>query len=267
MKALHFTPEITDELVRVHEQYLVPAVYAQWAARVVDIAEIEHGHHVLDVACGTGSLARAALFETGLSGKVVGLDISKKMLESAHRQSRQIDWQLGDATSLPFEKNRFDRVMCQFSLMFIANRVAAIKEMLRVCKPGGLVVLAIWGPLQRGGAYDVLINMIEEYSGSHAAMKISSPWKLGKPGVMDALLLSTGVDEYECHERVGQAAYPSMRAFVEAHLRLADEYDKLNENAVQEIMANAATRLHSFLAPNGQLITHLDANIFTVKAS
>lgn len=265
MSTLHYTPEISDELVRLHEQYLVPAIFAQWANRVAEIAEIDVGCHVLDVACGTGSLARAAQLETGLSGKVTGLDNNEKMLESAREKFKGIEWQLGDATAMPFEKNRFDRVMCQFALMFITNRVAAIKEMLRVCKPDGLVVLATWGPLHQGGAYDALINLVNKFIGSNAALKLSSPWALGKPGVMDALLLTSGVNEYECHQRVGNASYPSMRAFIETHLRLAGEFDSLNEQSVQEIFSAADMKLRPFLAHGGQLIAQLNANIFTVK--
>jgi len=267
MSLTQFTPEITDDLVRTHEQYLVPAIYAQWANRVAEIAEIERGQHVLDVACGTGTLARAAQLETGLTGKVIGLDSNQKMLESAHVKSRGIEWQLGDATAMPFVKNRFDRVICQFALMFIANRVAAIKEMLRVCKPGGLVVLATWGPLQRGGAYDALINLVKSYSGAHAAMKLSSPWALGNPGVMDALLLTSGINEYECHQREGQARYPSLRSFIETHLRLAGEFDNLTEQAFQEILNAADKELHPFLAPGGQLVAQLNSNIFTIKVT
>jgi SAM-dependent methyltransferase len=265
MTTPHFAPEISDELVKMHEQYLVPAIYAQWANRVADIAEIDLGHHVLDVACGTGTLARAAQLETGLSGKITGLDSNEKMLASAQAHSRGIEWQLGDATKMPFEKNRFDRVMCQFALMFIANRVSVIKEMLRVCKPDGLVVLATWGPLHMGGAYDALINLIRKNLGSHAALKLSSPWSLGKPGVMDALLLTSGVNEYECHQRVGQASYPSMRAFIETHLRLAGEWDDLNDHRLEEIFSAADRHLRPFLAPGGQLVAHLNSNIFTVK--
>lgn len=265
MVTLHFTPEISDELVNMHEQYLVPAIYAQWASRVAEIAEIDLGHHVLDVACGTGTLARAIQMETGLTGKIIGLDTNEKMLASAQAHSRGIEWQLGDATAMPFEKNRFDRVMCQFALMFIGNRVAAIKEMLRVCKPEGLVVVATWGPLHRGGAYDVLIKLVKRYLGSNAALKLSSPWALGKPGAMDTLLLSSGVNEYECHQRVGQASYPSVRAFVEAHLRMAGEFDNLSEQSIEEIYSVANRELHPFLAAGGQLIAQLNANIFTVK--
>ena len=267
MSIPHFAPEITDELVRAHEQYLVPAVYAQWAVKVIELAEIELGQHVLDVACGTGTLARAAHLETGLAGKVVGLDKSEKMLESAQRRSRSIDWHLGDATALPFERGRFDRVLSQFSLMFISNRVAAIKEMLRVCKPGGLVVVAIWGELQPGGAYDELIKVTAKVSGSRAAKRLSSAWALGQPGAMDSLLLSAGIDEYECHERFGQASYPSMRAFAEAHLRLSGEFDKLSENAFQQFVTTAELRLRPFLVPSGQLVARLNAKIFRFRAS
>ena len=265
MASLHFSPDITDDLVRIHEQYLVPAIYAQWAYRVADIAEVEIGHDVLDVACGTGTLARAVRLETGLSGKIIGLDISEKMLESAHRHSQGIDWQLGDATEMPFVKNRFDRVMCQFSLMFISNRVAAIKEMLRVCKPDGLVIAATWGALPPGGAYHALIKLVGKLFGAHAAAKMSSPWALGKPGVLDALLLSSSINEYECHERFGKASYPSIRAFVESHMRLAGEFDNLDADSLQQLWDAANMQLRPFVGPGGQLIAQLNANIFVIK--
>ena len=265
MTTQHFTPDITDNFVRMHEQYLVPAIYAQWAHRVAEIADIDLGQQVLDVACGTGTLARAVQLETGLSGKVTGLDTSEKMLKSAERQSRGIEWYQGDATALPFRNDQFDRVMCQFSLMFIANRVAAIKEMLRVCKPNGMVILATWGQVDRSGAYGTMIDLVRKYAGAHAGMKLSLLWSLGKPGIMDALLLTTNISEYECHEREGQARFPSMKSFIDTHLRLAGEFDNLSEETYQEILAAADIELHPFLTPGGQLIAHLGANIFVVK--
>ena len=261
----HFSPEITDDFVKMHEDFLVPAIYAQWAHRVAEIAEIDLGHNILDVACGTGSLARAALLEAGLTGKVTGLDASEKMLASARQHSRKIEWQHGDAEALPFEKNQFDRVMCQFSLMFIANRVAAIKEMLRVCKPDGLVVVAIWAPMNHSKAYCALVKLIQKYAGTHAALKLSSPWKLGAPGVMDALLLSSGVNEYECHQRVGLVRFPSMEAFIETHLRMVGEFHKLDQQTYQKMLSAADTDLHEYVVPGGQLVAQLDANVFTIS--
>ena len=265
MTEQHFTPEITDDLVKMHEEHLVPAIYAQWAHRVVELAEVDLGHNVLDVACGTGSLARAARQEVGFSGKVTGLDSSEKMLDSANRNSRGIIWQHGDAEDLPFKRDQFDRVLCQFSLMFIANRVHAIKEMLRVCKPDGLVVLAVWAPIDHCRAYTTLIRLVDKYLGAHAAFKLSAPWSLGRPGVVDSLLLSAGVNEYECHERVGQARFPSMKSFIDTHLHLVGELENMDVDVYQKILSAADIELHQFLLPNGQLVAQLDANIFIVS--
>jgi ubiquinone/menaquinone biosynthesis C-methylase UbiE len=265
MKDPHFTPEITDDFVKMHEDFLVPAIYAQWAHRVAEIAKIDLGHHVLDVACGTGVLARAALLEAGLTGKVTGLDASEKMLESANKHSRKIEWRHGDAEALPFEENQFDRVMCQFSLMFIANRVSAIKEMLRVCKPDGLVVVAIWAPMEHSKAYCTLNRLVQKHAGAHAAFKLSSPWKLGAPGVMDALLLSSGVNEYECHQRVGLVRFPSIESFIESHLRMVGEFHQFDKEAYRQLLIAADSDLHEFLVPGGQIVAQLDANIFIIN--
>lgn len=261
----HFVPEITDNFVEAHEQYLVPAIYAQWAYRIAELAEIDLGSRVLDVACGTGVLARAAQLETGLTGKVTGLDFSAKMLEVARQHSKVIEWQQGDAMAMPFDKNQFDRVLCQFALMFIENRVGAIREMLRVCRPNGLVVLAVWSRLEPGGAYGRLIRLVEKHAGVQTAENMASPWSLGVPGVMDALLLSSGVLEYECHERKGQARYPSKQAFIDSHLQLAGALDGMDRECYRNILSDADTELSSFISPGGQIIAHLDANVFLVQ--
>jgi SAM-dependent methyltransferase len=260
-----FSPEITDDFVRLHEELLVPAIYGQWAHRVAATSEIDLGHHVLDVACGTGSLTKAAQLETGLSGRVVGLDSSEKMLAVAEKKSRGITWQLGDAEALPFESNEFDRVICQFSLMFLPNRVAAIKEMLRVCKPDGLVVIAVWAQLDRSKAYSALIKLVRKYVGSRAALNLSAPWSLGVPGVMDRMLLATDINEYICHERLGVSCFPSLESFIKTHLILADELDKLDQETYQKLLSAADVELRPYLVNGGQLVAQLDANIYTVS--
>jgi ubiquinone/menaquinone biosynthesis C-methylase UbiE len=249
----------------MHETYLVPAIYAQWAHWLVDLAKIELGHDMLDVCCGTGVLARAAKLEAGPSGQVTGLDPSEKMLESARRKSEGIDWKQGEVDALPFENNQFDRVMCQFSLMFIPCRIATIKEMLRVCKPDGRVVLAVWAPMNHSKAYCALIDLIKRHAGLRTAWKVSSPWSLGTPGTMDALLLTTGVNEYHCHERVGQARFPSMKSFIDTHLQLVGELENMDADVYQGLLSAADTELHQFLLPNGQLVAKLDANIFILS--
>ncbi len=261
----HFIPEITDDYVQMHELYLVPAIYAQWAHWIIELTDIELGHDVLDVACNTGVLARAAKMETGLTGSVIGLDTSEKMLESARQHSSGVDWQAGSVSVLPFADNQFDRVMCQFSLMFITSRAATIKEMLRVCKPDGLVVLAVWAPMTHSQTYCTLIELIRKHAGAQTASKVSSPWSLGKPGAVDALLLLAGVNEYHCHERVGKALFPSIKSFIDTHLQLVGELENMDKEVYQNLLNAAYIDLHPFLLPNGQLVARLDADIFVVS--
>lgn len=265
MNEPHFSPEITDDFVRLHEELLVPAIYAQWAHRVASTAEIDLGDSVLDVACGTGSLTKAAQLECGLRGKVIGLDSSEKMLACAAKKSRGIIWQQGDAEALPFESNQFDRVLCQFSMMFMPNRVAAIKEMLRVCKPDGLIVIAVWAQLDHSKAYGTLIKLVRQFAGSRAALKLSAPWSLGVPGVMDRMLLATKINEYICHERLGVSCFPSLESFIKTHLKLADEYYSLEEESYKQLLNAADVELRPFMVNGGQLVAQLDANIYTVN--
>ena len=265
MIAPQLSSEISDDFVHMHEEILVPAIYAQWAHRVADASEIDIGHHVLDVACGTGSLSKAAQLETGLSGKVIGIEANEKMLAAAQKKSRGIEWKQGNPEALPFENNSFDRVLCQFSLMFFPNRVAAIKEMLRVCKPDGMVVIAVWAHLDHAKAHNALIKLARQYTGARAAIKLSAPWSLGVPGVMDRMLLASNVNEYICHERLGVTRFPSMESFVEAQLTLANEYDSMDEKTYAQLLNAADVTLRPFVVNGGQLVAQLDANIYTIK--
>ncbi len=112
MTEKHLLPKITDDFVKMHDDFLVPIIYAQWSHHLTDLAEIESGNNVLDVACGTGVVTRAAQMEVGMRGKVTGLDTNEKMLAIARKKSSGIELQLGDACSLPYEDNSFDRVLC-----------------------------------------------------------------------------------------------------------------------------------------------------------
>jgi len=265
MTEAHSAPEITDDFAKMHNDYLVPSIFAQWAHHLTEIAAIELGHQVLDVACGTGAATRTALMEVGFSGEVTGLDHNEQMLAIAREKPSRIDWQLGDAAELPFEDNSFDRVLCQFALMFIGNRVAVIKEMLRVCKPEGQVVVSIWAPLNQSKGYSALVKLVRQFAGERAAFRLAAPWSLGVPGKMDAVLLSAGVSEYECHERVGVARFPSVASFVEVHLRSAGEFHQLAEEDLSKMQDAAKFKLAPFVDTNGEIVAELDANIFVIN--
>ena len=103
--------QVSTDAAEVYESCFVPAIFGAWASPVADAAEIRTGDKVLDVGCGTGVLAREALRRVGQEGQVVGLDLNEGMLAVAVRTEPKIDWQVGDAASLPLEDVSFDVVV------------------------------------------------------------------------------------------------------------------------------------------------------------
>ena len=113
---------------------------------IVEAADVRAGHHVLDVACGTGTLLALLAACTGPDGRAVGVDMSEEMLELGRGkvQMEQVEFVSGNAESLPFEEASFDRVTASLAIheMNRRGRWNALTEMRRVLKPGGLAVLA-----------------------------------------------------------------------------------------------------------------------------
>ncbi|MGQ0534567.1 MAG: class I SAM-dependent methyltransferase, partial [Methanobacteriota archaeon] len=118
------------------------------AARLVRFARVKSGQRVLDVGCGTGVVAITA---RRAGAKVVGLDLTPELLARAKEHSgvagfEDITWREGDAEELPFSDGEFDVVLSQFGHMFAPRPEVAVKEMLRVLRPGGTLAFATWPP-------------------------------------------------------------------------------------------------------------------------
>src|SRR4029453_8814510 len=141
----HEAFQLTAEVAEVYEARFVPAFFAQWAPRILDVTGVAGGHQVLDVACGTGVVARAAAERVGASGSVVGVDMSEAMLAVARRVRPDLPWRRGDAAALPFGDGEFDVVVCQMAMMFFPDPVRALREMSRVARPAGWVGVVVSG--------------------------------------------------------------------------------------------------------------------------
>ena len=123
-----------------YESYMVPVLFEPWAKRLLETARANPGERALDVGCGTGIVARRAARQIGPRGKVAALDLSPGMLAvaraAAAREGVAVEWHEGRAEQLPFADESFDLVLCQFALMFFADRRAALAEMRRVLGQG-----------------------------------------------------------------------------------------------------------------------------------
>jgi ubiquinone/menaquinone biosynthesis C-methylase UbiE len=198
-----------------YERYMVPAFFGPWASRLLEWAAPGPGERVLDVASGTGVVARQAAPIVGRSGHVVGVDFSPHMLAVAREAARgdglAIEWREGRAEALPFADGSFDLVLCQFALMFFADRSAAVAEMLRVLRPGGRAGLSVFQPLDRHPFYETLHEAILRRLGASGVEDIFS---LGDAATLQALMAAAGFRRVEIEPVRMTARFPDPDAFL-----------------------------------------------------
>ena len=259
--------QVSGDAAEVYEKCFVPAIFGQWAPRMVDVAQVAFGDRVLDVGCGTGVLARAAADRVA-EGQVTGLDLNEGMLAVARRLRPQLDWCQGDATVLPFADDSYDVVMSQFALMYFPDRIAALKEMMRVLRPGGRLAVAVWGPYERAKGYVILTEIVQRRCGQAAADVLTAPFALGDKEMLLTLCKSAGIDDAVVVLREGIITYPTIEVFVETEVKGSPLEALLDAESYQKLMQEAREKLQQFCTDSGTAIMPMDASIVTAtKAS
>jgi demethylmenaquinone methyltransferase/2-methoxy-6-polyprenyl-1,4-benzoquinol methylase len=133
-----------DRIARVYDlmnSVMTAGMHHRWRERAVDMAAVGPGSRALDVATGTGDLAIALERRVGASGEVIGSDFSEQMLELARRKSDAVRFEWGNALELPYADNSFDAVTVGFGARNFSDLAAGLREMARVTRPGGRVVV------------------------------------------------------------------------------------------------------------------------------
>lgn len=137
----------------LYESILVGPLFRPWVDELLQRAKVPPGARVLDLACGTGIVARLAKARVGVAGRVAGLDVAAPMLEVARKIAPEVDWREGDAASLPFGAGEFDAVVCQQGFQFFRDKAAAAREIHRVLAPRGRAVIATWRSLEESPCF------------------------------------------------------------------------------------------------------------------
>jgi SAM-dependent methyltransferase len=207
------------DAAKAYEALFVPALFGPWASRVAEAARIRAGDRVLDVACGTGVLARGVLSRTGPSGHVTGLDPSAGMLAVANEIAPAVTWQQGVAESLPFPDQSFDVVVSQFGLMFFADRQKALREILRVLTTDGRLTVVVWDALETIPVFAAEVELLERLAGRPAADALRAPFVLGDRHGLSTMFDDVGAANVVIETDEGTARFPSIRVLVEADLR------------------------------------------------
>ena len=236
-----------------YEAYMVPALFRPWAERLVGRAGPRQGERVLDVGCGTGIVAREVAALLGQKGSVAGMDANPHMLEvaraAAAREQVSIEWFEGRAERLPFPDGRFDLVLCQFALMFFADRPAALAEMRRVLTHTGRVAVGVWQGLDRHPFYRTLHEVIQRRAGVSALELIFS---LGSRDEVEALLKSAGFGRIDIEPVSMTTRFPDPEAFlageIEVDTAAIPSMQHLDEGARRSLVAAISVEMKSPLA-------------------
>ena len=208
----------SENPAETYERYFVPAMFAPWAQVLLERAAPQPGERVLDVACGTGVVARHVAPQVGPTGAVVALDLNPAMLAVARSvppaEGAGIVWQEGSALALPFPEADFDLVLCQQGLQFFPDRAAALREMRRVLRPDGRVGLSVNQALQANPVYEALYRAIARHLGT-TAPAIASPFALGDADELHALFTAAGFQRVEVAPVTLTVRFPEPARFVQ----------------------------------------------------
>jgi ubiquinone/menaquinone biosynthesis C-methylase UbiE len=227
-----------------YESSFVPALSTPWAEDLLRRSAPQPGERFLDVACGTGIVARRAARLVGPTGRVVGVDPNPGMLavarSAAAAEGVAIEWREGRAESLPVENAVFDLVCCQVALMFFEDRPAALREMRRVLAPRGRIAVSVaQGIESQPPLYAALDEIIVRHLGIPILAR--TVFSLGDADELRTLLEGAGFHGVVVEPFAVTARIPDPAGFLRLELGGAIEFGAAAALAGMDPVARAAT--------------------------
>ena len=253
--------QVAGNAAETYERALVPAIFAPWAPLVVALGDPKPGERVLDVACGTGVVARLASQRVGPTGTVVGLDLNPGMLavaaSSAPGQAptgAPIRWQEASATKMPLPDSSFDVAYCQVGLQFFPDRAAALREMHRVLVPDGRLGLMVWRGIEHSPGFGVLAGALARHVSSEAAGVMRAPFSLGDADELRGLIDEARFRDIAIRPLSGTVRFPSAARFVQAQVAgspLAGHVARVSDEARAALVGEIGDALGPHLSGGG----------------
>ncbi len=212
--------QLEGSAAELYQRYLVPAITTKWAEDLVDRAQPAPGEAALDIACGTGVVARLAAKTIG-EGQVAGLDLNPGMLavaRSVPSEGAPITWIEGSALELPFPLDSFDLVLCQLGLQFFPDQQQGLREMRRVLRRSGRLALSVYSPIERTPGAHAFVLALDEVLGADASRIKRGEHSFTDPAQLENLLKGAGFESVSVQKVEQTIAFPSVLDYVRFQL-------------------------------------------------
>src|SRR5262245_59135728 len=242
----------------LYERYPARYILGPWAPLLVDAARLAAGERVLDVACGTGVVARAAAKRVGRTGRVIGVDLNPGMIAVARSlpatSDAPIEWLERSALDLRLENASFDVVLCQQGLQFFPDKVVALKEMRRVLDPSGRLALSVWNSNRIGVYSEAVSAALARFVGHEVAERFTASRKAPASAELQRLATEAGFSAAEVSVTRISLHLPRIDEFVLHHLAatpVAADLDAVDAEVCKKIGMNVVGQLQSYADGDG----------------
>jgi ubiquinone/menaquinone biosynthesis C-methylase UbiE len=244
-------PENYDKYVSM---FMSPFVDA-----LVERAHLQEGDAVLDVACGTGFVARRAASSVRAGGRVVGLDLNSGMLELAQKVSvgvePTIEWCEASAEDIPLDDADFDAVLCSLGIMFFPDLAKGITEMCRVLAPYGKLVSCFWaGPLEKSPYIAAHVNKLVNYIPEILEL-LDQAFRLDREEVAN-LYRASGLSSVTAETIEILITLPPIADYLPGHmaaLPIADQFNALESDRLDQLYEDITTELAQYVQTDGTI--------------
>jgi len=236
--------QLSGNAADFYERY-VRLLMEPWVHGLVDVAALQPAEHVLDVACGTGFVARLAADRVGAKGRVVGIDLNASMIEAARAASGQgaattIEWRTGDAAALPFESGIL----------------------------GGRLAFTVWSAIGDTPYHASLADALARHLSAEAASMARAPYALHDAVELHGLVASAGFRNVNVRPTIKTTTLPLPAEFVPGHLAalpMAQEIARLSTERRNALVEEITEALSAYV-DRGQLIFPAGVHVVTADA-
>jgi ubiquinone/menaquinone biosynthesis C-methylase UbiE len=246
--------QLEGSAAELYQRYLVPLITSKWAEDLVHRAQLCEDEDVLDVACGTGVVARLAARKVA-PGCVTGLDLNAGMLAVARSvlsEGAPVSWVEGSALNLPFPSARFDVVLCQLGLQFFPDQPRALRELRRVARERGRVAVSVYSAIERTPGADAFARALDKVLGPDASRIKRGEHSFTDPTQLETLLRDSGFNAVHVQTVEQMIVFPSVLDYVRFQLLATPMTALLKERAEsqrQAIISSVASETIALSTP------------------